>query len=84
VKARKITETYYDEFGNKEHQSTIQDTCKMVHCDFGWGGNICNGYYVDGIFKLNSAENDYDSKDMGTKDINYNNLKQIILYDSPR
>jgi hypothetical protein len=84
IKARKIIETYYNEDGEKEYQTTKHDTCKMVHCDFGWGGNICNGYYVDGIFKLNSSDNEYDNKDIQTKNLKYNNLKQIILYDSPR
>ena len=59
---------------------TESETCKMVHCDFGWGGN-CNGYYVDGIFKLNSSDNDYDG--YHDNKTNYNHHKRIIMYDNP-
>ncbi len=51
----------------------------MVHCDFGWGGP-CNGYYVDGIFKLNSDKNDYDYPWLGVKDTNFNHHMRIITY----
>lgn len=60
--------------------NTESETCKMVHCDFGWGGN-CNGYYVDGIFKLNSSDNDYDG--YHDNKTNYNHHKRIIMYDNP-
>ena len=46
---------------------------------FGWGGS-CNGYYVDGIFKLNSDKNNYDYPWLGVKDTNFNHHMRIITY----
>lgn len=51
---------------------------KMVHCDFGWGGEY-NGYYVDGIFDLDSSENIYDGSH-GNNGVNYNNAIRIMSY----
>ncbi len=59
--------------------TTLPDTCKMVHCDFGWGG-LCNGYYVDGVFKLNSEDNEYDEPLYGNKNIKYNQHVRIVMY----
>lgn len=58
------------------------DTCRMVHCDFGWGGK-CNGYYVDGVFKLNSSKNEYDNKWDKQENVNYNKHIRIITYKNP-
>jgi hypothetical protein len=54
----------------------------MVHCDFGWGGP-CNGYYVDGVFKLNSSDNDYDEINTERKNTKYNHHVRIITYAKP-
>ncbi|MDY5632560.1 MAG: C10 family peptidase [Bacteroidaceae bacterium] len=58
------------------------DTCRMVHCDFGWGG-LCNGYYVDKVFKLNSDQNEYDNPGGKNKKTNYNRHIRIITYKNP-
>ena len=62
--------------------STKPDTCRMVHCDFGWSGR-CNGYYVDGVFKLNSNDNDYDYPWMDREKTKYNHHIRIITYTKP-
>ena len=53
---------------------------KMVHCDFGWGGD-CNGFYIDGVFNLKSKYNIYDNENDNGKKINYNNSVRILVYD---
>ena len=82
-KVKERTITTYTYVGNKlEDTNTKTETCKMVHCDFGWKGT-CNGYYVSGVFKLNdpNIEHDPDCKYGGNT--NYNNLLKIIMYDKP-
>ena len=81
TKVRKKTTKRYRN-GNLTGMTTTLDTCKMVHCDFGWGGH-CNGYYVDGIFKLNSDENDYDYPWLKKKNTKYNHHIRIITYKRP-
>lgn len=76
----KITRTYID--GKLISTSYKADTCKMVHCDFGWGGH-CNGYYVDGVFKLNSKENEYDDVNDTKKNTKFNHHIRIITYSKP-
>lgn len=78
IKSRqKETKLYKN--GKLIDSSTTTETCRMVHCDFGWGGP-CNGYYVDGIFKLDSDKNDYDRPWLRKKDTNYNHHMRIITY----
>lgn len=78
IKTREITtETYVGNTLTKKETKT--ETREMVHCDFGWSSK-CNGYYVSGIFKLNSSDNDYD-KASDTKDVHYNNYIKIITYN---
>lgn len=78
TKTRTITTKTYK--GNTLTKiETKTETREMVHCDFGWEGK-CNGYYVSGIFKLNSSENDYDPGS-GTKNTRYNNFIKIITYN---
>lgn len=78
IKSRqKETKLYKN--GKLIDSSTTNETCRMVHCDFGWGGP-CNGYYVDGIFKLDSDKNDYDRPWLRKKDTNYNHHMRIITY----
>lgn len=76
----KITRTYID--GKLISTSYKADTCKMVHCDFGWGGHF-NGYYVDGVFKLNSKENEYDDVNDTKKNTKFNHHIRIITYSKP-
>lgn len=81
VKSRTVTtKTYIGNTLNSETQTT--NTCRMVHCDFGWKG-LCNGYYVSGIFKLNSGDVEYDNPHLGTKDTKYNKHIRIITYGRP-
>ena len=54
----------------------------MVHCDFGWGGKA-NGYYVSGLFKLNSPEVEFDPGSDTDKKTNYNHHVRVIMYDLP-
>lgn len=58
---------------------TQTESREMVHCDFGWNSKN-NGYYVSGIFNLNSADNDYDTKN-NPKTTMYNRLVKIITYN---
>lgn len=79
TKTRIVTTKTY--IGNKLTKTeTITETREMVHCDFGWGGK-CNGYYVSGIFNLNSSENDIDKKELGSKNVKYNKSIKIITYN---
>lgn len=77
---QKITKQYRN--GSLIGTSTITDTCRMVHCDFGWRGH-CNGYYVDGVFKLNSNENDYDYPWEKRDKTKFNHHIRIITYKKP-
>ena len=81
--ARRLQNTNYNNQNYKGNTltkiETKTETREMVHCDFGWEGK-CNGYYVSGIFKLNSSENDYDPGS-GTKNTRYNNFIKIITYN---
>lgn len=80
IKTRANVITKYQN-GKVVSTKTESETSKMVHCDFGWGGN-CNGYYVDGIFKLNNSDNEFDSNNH-KGNTNYNHHKRIIVYDNP-
>ncbi len=78
TKTRTITTNTYSGT-NLTKSETITETREMVHCDFGWEGNS-NGYYVSGIFDLDSGENEYD-KGYSEKSDNYNRFIKIITYD---
>lgn len=69
--------------GNKLQDTTTKtETCKMVHCDFGWEGR-CNGYYVSGVFKLNDSNIEHDPGSNYGGNTYYNNLLKVITYDKP-
>lgn len=59
----------------------VKDTVNMVHCDFGWKNAHCKGYYVSGLFKLNSNEAEYDNPRDSKEKRNYNNHVKIVTYD---
>lgn len=81
IKERTITTKTY--IGNTlQDTKTKTETCKMVHCDFGWDGK-CNGYYVSGVFKLNDSNIEHDPGTSYGGDTNYNNLLKVITYDKP-
>lgn len=52
---------------------------KMIHCDFGWGGNY-NGYYVDNCFNLGDDDNIYDGRHEGD-DRTLNSYNRMLVYD---
>ncbi|MGM9790545.1 MAG: C10 family peptidase [Candidatus Cryptobacteroides sp.] len=81
IKGRTITTNTYVN-GRLNDTQTRTETCKMVHCDFGWQGE-CNGYYVSGIFKLNDARMEGDPGSESNQNTNYNNLLKVITYDKP-
>ncbi len=78
TKSRTITTNTYNGYylTNSETKTEMRE---MVHCDFGWGGK-CNGYYVSGIFDLDSQENEYDNV-YPEKSEYYNRFIKIITYD---
>lgn len=83
VKERqKTTETY---LGSEliKTSDPITETCKMVHCDFGWEGGS-NGYYVSGVFKLNDSRIEFDAGSETDDDTNYNNMLKVITYNIPQ
>lgn len=81
VKSRTVTTKKY--VGSTlQSETKTRETCKMVHCDFGWKG-LCNGYYVSGIFKLNSSDVEYDRPYRNKQNQNYNTYIHIITYDRP-
>lgn len=53
---------------------------KMLHCDFGWENEDCNGYYVDGIFNLNNPDNIYDHDSNNISNLYFKNYIHIITY----
>lgn len=52
---------------------------RMVHCDFGWGGNY-NGYYVDNCFNLGSEDNIYDGRHEND-DRTLNSYNKLLMYE---
>lgn len=81
VKTRTVTTKKY--VGNTLKETTTKtETCNMVHCDFGWQGK-CNGYFVSGVFKLNSSDAEIDNPYLGSNNTNYNNFIKIITYNKP-
>lgn len=81
IKEREVTTKTY--VGNKlKGTTTKKETCKMVHCDFGWGGS-CNGYYVSGVFKLNDPNIEHDYNTSNNNSTHYNHLLKVITYDKP-
>jgi len=81
IKERTITTNTYVGTVLTKSKSKIE-TCKMVHCDFGWKGK-CNGYYVSGIFKLNDPNIEHDAGTQYGGKTNYNNLIKVITYNKP-
>lgn len=78
IKKKTFTENKY--INNELISTTIKtDTCNMVHCDLGWGGNY-NGYYVSGIFNLNNNDNEYDGNHSGEKR-KYNTYVKLLTYN---
>lgn len=80
IKERTVKTDVYSGMWLKETK-TRKETCKMVHCDFGWQGR-CNGYYVSGVFKLNDPNIEHDSGDYDGSN-HYNKFLNIITYDKP-
>lgn len=81
IKERTVTTKHYVGY-TLTKTTTAKETCKMVHCDFGWSGH-CNGYYVSGVFKLNDPNRETDNPNDGSEDNNYNTHTRIITYDMP-
>lgn len=52
---------------------------KMIHCDFGRGGNY-NGYYVDNCFNLGSDDNIYDGRHEND-DRTLNSYNRLLMYE---
>lgn len=77
IKERTVKTEVYSGMRLKETK-TRKETCKMVHCDFGWRGK-CNGYYVSGVFKLNDPNVEHDSG-WYEGSTHYNNLLKVITY----
>jgi hypothetical protein len=73
-----IVKSYVNNTLNKT--TTRTETKEMVHCDFGWKIH-CNGYYISGIFDLDSKENELDPGAGTGKNVTYNNYIKIILYN---
>lgn len=61
---------------------TTVDTRKMLHCDFGWYGRQ-NGYYVEGVFKLDHIHCEKDDPYHKPMTRNYNKHLKIITYNKP-
>lgn len=81
IKERTVTVKEY--IGQALQRTTTEtDTCKMVHCDFGWG-SYCNGYYVSNVFKLNDPNSEKDNPNHN-KNTNYNTHVRIMSYGKPR
>ena len=81
MKVRTVTTKYYS--GNVVVKTTEHpDTCKMIHCDFGWSGNN-NGYYVSGIFNLNSSDIELDNPNSPKDKTKYTKFIHVVTYEKP-
>lgn len=78
IKERTITTKTY-RGGTLVNTTDRTETCNMVHCDFGWGGNS-NGYYVSGVFKLNDSRVEHDPGTSSNGSTHYNHLLKVITY----
>lgn len=78
IKGRSVTRKYYEK-GKLVNTVSKQDTCRMVHCDFGWSGRA-NGYYVSGIFRDIRHSVEYDRAN-DSLDVNFNNYIHLVKYD---
>lgn len=78
IKERSVTRKYYEK-GKLVNTVSKQDTCRMVHCDFGWRG-IANGYYVSGIFRDIRHSVEYDRAN-DSLEFNFNNYIHLVKYD---
>ena len=73
------TEIYLNDILQRTEVET--ESKKMVHCDFGWGGD-CNGYYISGVFDLGDTNNiENDAGFAQTDNYNYDTLMKIISYN---
>lgn len=81
-KIKERTVTYFKP-GTRDIDYQELDSCKMVHCDFGWRGT-CNGYYISGVFKLDDPNSEKDNKNDPKNKTNFNHIIRIITYDKPR
>ena len=81
MKVRTVTTKYYS--GNVVVRTTEHtDTCKMIHCDFGWTGKN-NGYYVSGIFNLNSSDIELDNPNSPKEKTKYTKFLHVVTYEKP-
>lgn len=58
----------------------------LVHCNWGWKGGFCNGYYASGVFNIKNGPielGDYDTKYERGVNENYNWWFRILTYDNP-
>lgn len=79
IKERTITTEIYS--GSVLNNTiTKTETCRMVHCDFGWNGK-CNGYYASGVFKLDDSNIEHDPGTSYSGNTNYNNILKVITYN---
>lgn len=71
---------------NGNHQKVIvkteTETMRMVHCDFGWGGQR-NGYYVSGVFDMADENVEFDPGSYSEINHYYKYWLKIITYNKP-
>lgn len=58
----------------------LYETKNMVHCDLGWYGSN-NGYYVEGVFKMDDPSIEYDAGHDPKVNYNYSYYNKIITYE---
>ncbi len=65
---------------------------KMAHCNWGWGEERCNGYYVSGIFNLKNGPIEIEpglddggrvDYDPGKKNVDFDWHFRMVTYDKP-
>jgi len=81
IKARTVTKARY-EGSTRTNTFTVNDTCKMVHCDFGWGGGA-NGFYESDVFNSTNEKTELDDTSIKPNSFKFNNLLRLITYDHP-
>lgn len=77
---RTHTTRKYD--GNRCFETTQETQLKRyIHCDFGQGSSNYNGYYISGMFDMNSAYSLDNEPSNSAKKYNYDTWVHIITYN---
>ena len=62
----------------------VHKTRYYVHCNWGWEGGACNGYYLSGVFDLSDGAVTSDAGTGNTSaDFDFDWWFRTVTYDNP-